>query len=105
MYAGQLVEERVSSKLHDDPLHPYTAGLVAARPRIDGEVARLAAIPGRPRSAFESPAGCAFADRCSHSEDLCGAARPSLDALEDGLVRCRRAGELRGHLLAGGNHG
>ena len=105
MYAGQLVEQRVSSKLHDDPLHPYTAGLVAARPRIDGEVARLAAIPGRPRSAFEAPAGCAFADRCSHTEDLCSAGRPSFDALDDGLVRCRRAGELRGRLLAGGAHG
>ncbi len=101
MYAGQLVEMRVSSKLHDDPLHPYTAGLVAARPSIVGDVGRLAAIPGRPRSAFEAPAGCAFADRCNHAEDACGASRPSLRVLEDGLVRCRRADELRGGLQVG----
>jgi oligopeptide/dipeptide ABC transporter ATP-binding protein len=105
MYAGQIVEERVSAMLHDDPLHPYTAGLVAARPRIDGDVARLAAIPGRPRSAFEAPPGCAFADRCAHVEDACHSARPSLDACEDGLVRCRRSGELRGVLNAGVRHG
>jgi len=105
MYAGQLVEQRTSSQLHDDPLHPYTAGLVGARPSIDGDVIRLAAIPGRPRSAYEAPAGCAFADRCAHAEDACGTARPALEPLEDGLVRCRRAGELRGLLRAGGRHG
>jgi oligopeptide/dipeptide ABC transporter ATP-binding protein len=104
MYAGQLVEQRRSSQLHDDPLHPYTAGLVAARPRIEGEVSRLAAIPGRPRSAYEAPSGCAFADRCLHAEAACGAARPALDAFEDGWVRCRRAGELRGLLDTGGAH-
>jgi oligopeptide/dipeptide ABC transporter ATP-binding protein len=98
MYAGQLVEQRRSVDLHDDPLHPYTAGLVGARPSIDGEVGRLAAIPGRPRSAFEAPPGCAFADRCVHVEDRCNETRPPLQALDDGLVRCHRAVELRGHL-------
>jgi oligopeptide/dipeptide ABC transporter ATP-binding protein len=100
MYAGQLVEQRVSGQLHDDPLHPYTSGLVRARPRIDGAVGRLAAIPGRPRSAFEAPAGCAFADRCVHVQDGCNEARPTLEPLDGGLVRCHRAVELRGRLLS-----
>ena len=67
MYAGQLVEQRTSSQLHDDPLHPYTRRRwSAARPEHRRRrSARLAAIPGRPRSAFEAPAGCAFADRCA----------------------------------------
>ena len=104
MYAGQIVEQRESDRLHDDPLHPYTAGLVGARPRIDGEIGRLSAIPGRPRSAFEAPAGCSFADRCVHAQPECADARPSIDALDDGLVRCRRAVELRGQLLAGVAH-
>ena len=34
MYAGQIVEVRESARLHDDPLHPYTAALAAARPDI-----------------------------------------------------------------------
>jgi oligopeptide/dipeptide ABC transporter ATP-binding protein len=105
MYAGQLVEERTSSALHDDPLHPYTAGLVGARPRIDGDVVRLSAIPGRPRSAFEAPAGCAFNDRCVHVVDDCIATRPSLEALDGGSVRCHRAVELRGRLQEGAAHG
>ena len=104
MYAGQIVEERSSGLLHDDPLHPYTAGLVAARPRIDGGTERLVAIPGRPRSAFEAPAGCAFADRCVHVEDACTSARPALVDLDGGRVRCRRAAELR-HSLGQVPHG
>ncbi|MCB0998869.1 MAG: ABC transporter ATP-binding protein [Acidimicrobiales bacterium] len=101
MYAGQIVEERASGRLHDDPLHPYTAGLVGARPHIDGEVGRLDAIPGRPRSAYEAPPGCAFQDRCAHAVDVCRTDRPSLDGLDGvagGLVRCHRAVELRGRL-------
>ena len=105
MYAGQIVEERESHRLHDDPLHPYTAGLVGARPRIDGEVERLSAIRGRPRSAFEAPAGCAFVDRCDHAADECHATRPTIQPLDEGLVRCHRAVELRGRLTPEATHG
>ena len=100
MYAGQIVEQRRSVLLHDDPLHPYTAGLVGARPHIDGDVGRLRAIPGRPRSAYEAPAGCAFHDRCEHAVDACRGERPPLAPLDDGFVRCVRAVELRGRLQA-----
>jgi oligopeptide/dipeptide ABC transporter ATP-binding protein len=101
MYAGQIVEQRASAVLHEDPLHPYTAALVAARPRIDATARRLDAIPGRPRSAFEAPPGCAFGDRCVHVEDACLAARPAIEVLDGGLTRCRRAVELRGKLGIG----
>ena len=105
MYAGELVEQRSSTALHDDPLHPYTAALVQARPSIEGTAARLSAIPGRPLSAFEAPAGCAFADRCGHRETKCEEAHPPIVPLAGGLVRCRRAEELRGRLLAVASHG
>src|SRR5262252_2684151 len=68
MYAGQVVEIRRSSLLHDDPLHPYTAALAGARPDIAQTAHRLRAIPGRPLSAFEAPQEeCAFAPRCPHA--------------------------------------
>lgn len=98
MYAGQLVETRASARLHDDPLHPYTAALAGARPSIDATAQRLAAIPGRPISAFEAPDGCGFAPRCAYAKDACRAARPPLEAHEGGLVRCIRAMELREEL-------
>jgi oligopeptide/dipeptide ABC transporter ATP-binding protein len=96
MYAGQIVEQRASDLLHDDPLHPYTAGLVGARPQIHASSNRLPAIPGRPRSAFEAPPGCAFSDRCVHVAEECRANRPELRPLDGGLVRCVRAAPLRG---------
>jgi peptide/nickel transport system ATP-binding protein len=99
MYAGQIVEVRASSRLHDDPLHPYTAALAAARPDIAATVDRLAAIPGRPLSAFEAPPdACAFAARCHYVRDQCLERRPALIELDSGLTRCVRAEELRGHM-------
>ncbi len=99
MYAGSIVEERGSAKLYDDPLHPYTAALVEARPEITATHDRLRAIPGRPLSAFEAPAGCAFAPRCPYAQDRCRTGTIPLEPAADGLVRCVRAGELRGRLL------
>jgi oligopeptide/dipeptide ABC transporter ATP-binding protein len=99
MYAGQIVEVRESALMHDDPLHPYSAALAAARPDIAQTAHRLAAIPGRPLSAFEAPdSECAFAPRCPHAADICRAARPALIGLAGGLSRCARAVELRGSL-------
>ena len=105
MYAGQIVEIRSSALLHDDPLHPYTAALAAARPDIRQTAHRLRAIPGRPLSAFESPAQeCAFAPRCPHATDICRTEVPALARLDGGVSRCARAHELRGQLggAAGG---
>jgi oligopeptide/dipeptide ABC transporter ATP-binding protein len=104
MYAGQIVEVRASADLHTDPLHPYTAGLAAARPDVTRAAHRLRAIPGRPLSAFEAPPGeCAFAPRCTHSREVCRSEAPGLVKLDGGLVRCARAHELRGRLQAAAN--
>jgi oligopeptide/dipeptide ABC transporter ATP-binding protein len=99
MYAGQVVEVRESSRLHDQPLHPYTAALAAARPSIDATAHRLTAIKGRPLSAFEAPDdACAFTARCPHAADVCREGRPALVELDGGLTRCVRAAELFGQL-------
>ena len=99
MYAGQVVEVRESNRLHDQPLHPYTAALAAARPSIDATAHRLTAIPGRPLSAFEAPAeACAFTARCPYAADVCRERRPALVELDGGLTRCARARELFGRL-------
>jgi oligopeptide/dipeptide ABC transporter ATP-binding protein len=101
MYAGQIVEVRASSKLHEEPLHPYTAALGAARPRIDATSERLIAIPGRPLSAFEAPVeACPFVSRCPFAQDVCEQGRPVLEAMDGGLTRCVRAWEIRGQLQA-----
>ena len=46
MRAGSILEVQRSGELHDRPRHPYTAGLVAARPSIDGPSPRPPDLPG-----------------------------------------------------------
>jgi oligopeptide/dipeptide ABC transporter ATP-binding protein len=98
MYAGQVVETRAASVLHADPLHPYSAALVDARPDINSTAERLRAIPGRPLSAFEAPSGCRFAPRCLFAQDDCRSNSQVITELDGGFVRCERAAELRGQL-------
>ncbi|KMO18147.1 ABC transporter ATP-binding protein [Methylobacterium indicum] len=95
MYAGRRVEEAEPDALFDDPLHPYTRGLLAASPRgraaLHGEVRRgeaLPEIPGSIASAQGQP-GCAFAPRCPLAEARCRAAPPPAVARPDGrIVAC-----------------
>jgi oligopeptide/dipeptide ABC transporter ATP-binding protein len=101
MYAGQVVETRAASVLHGDPLHPYSAALVEARPDITTTAERLVAIPGRPVSAFEAPSGCRFAPRCPHATPACSAHEQEFTERDGGQVRCERAADLRGRLLGG----
>jgi oligopeptide/dipeptide ABC transporter ATP-binding protein len=99
MYAGQIMEVRDSALLHEDPLHPYTAALAAARPDITRSQARLRAIPGRPLSGFEAPDhACAFAARCAYAAPGCETELPPLTALDGGMSRCLRTKQLRGTL-------
>ncbi|MDQ4215215.1 ABC transporter ATP-binding protein [Microbacterium capsulatum] len=100
LYAGQVMERQRSTQLHRDPLHPYTAALLQARPEIDRRAVRLPAIPGHPTTAYEAPDGCAFAPRCRFAQDRCRAGVPELLQIgEAGQTRCVRADELRGTLL------
>jgi oligopeptide transport system ATP-binding protein len=94
LYAGRLVETLRASELGSAERHPYTRGLLAARPSLSGPREQLAAIPGRPLPAYEVPAGCAFADRCSLANDHCRAERPALLPLGNGTVACHRAEEV-----------
>ncbi|MGX5696529.1 ABC transporter ATP-binding protein [Agromyces soli] len=100
LYAGQVVERQRSAELHRDPLHPYTAALVQARPEIDHRAERLPAIPGHPTTAYEAPDGCAFAPRCRFAQDACRTAVPPLLQIGgQGATRCIRMPELHGRLL------
>ncbi|MFI6369770.1 ABC transporter ATP-binding protein [Streptomyces sp. NPDC050546] len=98
MYAGTIVEQRPAAGLHTGRRHPYTAGLLAARPGLGEPGERLPVIPGRPAAAHETGEGCPFAARCAFAEDRCRLERPVLRPDEDGAVACHRAHELAGDL-------
>ncbi|MBL8860945.1 MAG: ABC transporter ATP-binding protein [Planctomycetes bacterium] len=79
LYAGRVVEEARTADLYARPLHPYTRGLLASVPRLDGDLTRpLAAIPGAPASLTRSSAACAFAPRCALADDRCRREAPPL---------------------------
>jgi peptide/nickel transport system ATP-binding protein len=79
MYAGRKVEEALPGELFSDPLHPYTRGLLAASPRLRGNLhyrdAALTEIPGNISSALGEP-GCPFAPRCPVTVSTCRAGFP-----------------------------
>jgi oligopeptide/dipeptide ABC transporter ATP-binding protein len=88
MYAGLVVEEAPTARLFAAPAHPYTAGLLAAVPRLDEPATRLASIPGQVPPATAWPEGCRFRPRCPFAWDKCHEPPPLLAAAEGHSARC-----------------
>ena len=83
MYAGRPAETGAVDEIFYRPRHPYTLGLLASLPRLDGatESRRLHRIKGQPPSLILVPPGCPFHPRCDHAElpGPCAVARPALE--------------------------
>lgn len=92
MYAGEIVEQAGVYDLFDQPLHPYTQGLLAATPRLSaGPKAGLQAIPGAPPDLRLQRAGCSFAPRCLHCMQICRQqSAPRLAAAASHYTHCWR---------------
>mgnify|MGYP002387518094 CR=1 FL=1 len=90
MYCGKIVELSPSEDLFRQPLHPYTAGLIASAPVADPSArATRAAIPGDVPSPANVPSGCAFHPRCPRVMDRCSVEPPELAPHGEGRsVRC-----------------
>jgi oligopeptide/dipeptide ABC transporter ATP-binding protein len=98
MYAGRQVEVGTVDDIFYNPRHPYTRGLLASLPRIDGtRERRLHRIQGQPPSLIHLPSGCAFNPRCPDAQkpDPCRTKRPELQELGGGhQSACHFAGSL-----------
>ncbi len=90
MYAGQVVEDAQTEALFARLAHPYTRGLLAARPDLSlARGTRLPVIPGRVPELSDLGHACAFAPRCAWAQDDCRQRMPAWQALdEDHRVRC-----------------
>jgi len=95
MYAGEIVETGSVQSLFENPMHPYTRGLLKSIPRLNQGPEKLYNIPGVVPTLDEMPDGCRFHPRCENSvSGRCAAGHPSLVQAEDGhWVRCHRNGE------------
>ena len=73
MYAGQIVEQGTVKQIFDNPMHPYTRGLMRCIP-VPGKTKPgepLGSIPGMVPSLIGKFTGCRFAERCDHVTDAC----------------------------------
>ena len=90
MYAGRVVESGPVRDVLENPLHPYTRGLIDSVPDIDLRKGELTPIPGMTPQLADLPVGCKFAPRCPLRVTACGI-EPPLSARPDGRsVRCIR---------------
>jgi peptide/nickel transport system ATP-binding protein len=92
MYGGSIVESGPTPAVLRRLAHPYSQGLLGARPRLGAmRGTRLATIPGSAPELADIPGGCPFADRCRLAIDACRAAPPPPEVVgPDHVARCIR---------------
>lgn len=88
MYAGQIVEMGEVDKIFDEPLHPYTLGLINSLPKLTRE--KFDGIDGTIPDYVHTPKGCRFYPRCSFAKDLCKSQKPTMiEVKKNHFVACR----------------
>jgi len=89
MYAGQIVEQASVTEIFEQPLHPYTLGLINSIPVLGEVKDRLDVIDGVVPNLIDLPPGCSFSPRCRHCMTICLERRPDLEpAQPEHTVRC-----------------
>ncbi|HOP38036.1 ABC transporter ATP-binding protein [Mesotoga prima] len=92
MYLGKIVETAETDSLFNDPLHPYTKGLLSSIP-IPNPHLRSARnreiVKGDIPSPVDPPETCRFVKRCPRAFDRCWKESPSLKEVSEGhFVSC-----------------
>ena len=76
LYLGRIVEEGDPENIFHSPHHPYTRGLLAARPGEQPHGTPLAVIPGSVPTDTSGIRGCAFRERCGSAFAPCHVSEP-----------------------------
>ena len=92
MYAGKTVEYTTAKELYQNPLHPYTWGLLDSMPKLsDNTDKRLSAIGGMPPDLRLTGTCCNFYNRCPYASSICMEQVPELEEIEPGhFIACHR---------------
>ncbi len=95
MYAGRVVERGAVDDVYYHARHPYTRGLLASLPSLEGARGeKLQPIGGAPPVLTARPAGCAFHPRCAFAEARCGVETPDLRLVGSSWSSCHFAERL-----------
>ena len=78
MYAGRVIEDGLVSDVFENPLHPYTKGLLNSLPSLDGVWRRLPSLRGTVPTIDTMPRGCRFNPRCDLASEICLSSKPEL---------------------------
>jgi oligopeptide/dipeptide ABC transporter ATP-binding protein len=92
MYLGQVVESGTTAQIFEDPVHPYTQGLLAAVPSIHDVAGTPATgVPhGETPSPQRPPSGCRFHTRCPIAIPSCSTVEPMLETVDEHhVVACQ----------------
>jgi peptide/nickel transport system ATP-binding protein len=84
LYLGKMMEMGSSVDVIDNPLHPYTAALIAAVPVPDPDYKRSDVISGEIPSPVHPPPGCRFNTRCPYAHERCTTEEPAFVEVEKG---------------------
>jgi len=88
MYAGRVVESGSVEEVLEQPMHPYTHGLIGSVPSRNKRGQPLRQIPGMTPSLLNLPSGCAFRTRCSFSTDACQVIPDMSEPVPGRTLRC-----------------
>jgi peptide/nickel transport system ATP-binding protein len=91
MYLGKVCEVGTPDEMYANPVHPYTAALLAAIPVADPEERPDAqkVLGGEIPSPIEPPSGCRFRTRCPKAQDRCAEEEPEVREIgTDHYVAC-----------------
>jgi len=88
MYAGDICETALVKELFQNPLHPYSVGLLDSVPKIN-QSGQLETIHGTVPNLINPPTGCRFHPRCPHAMEICSGVKPPIiEYSKDHYVAC-----------------